>query len=346
MELNFDVVMNEITPPLYDLESMFWIVVSRELFEKYGLEGEKAARAWIRRHANWRGMQIRKGHQELNVPINVENLFLYTDNPVNNAFVPLWKKSFAWTPYNLKLKVSPGECVMYDRMKQHNIGLLGDVFCDELHQSFTTTYHPDAVVSVCKTMTKGDCHCLFQWVLPGDAKEPEKVEHYPNENVADDWKYDTEENIVICGVKRMMRWYGAQIYYLSEVLEEFLPQNAEEEFRRLLELWEIARAKCIKERKGDEVVNKNPKRIFENLDMPYMLSWNVDITDIENGIEAIIKYCPLEETWDWIGEKKKAAPYCEGCYSNMVKTLNPNCKAEVLQCKSKGDSVCRIKILE
>lgn len=64
--------------------------------------GDNASRAWIRRHANWRGIQIRKGNQALGVPINVENLFAYTDNPVNNAFIHLWKKDFNWTPWKWK----------------------------------------------------------------------------------------------------------------------------------------------------------------------------------------------------------------------------------------------------
>lgn len=156
MEMTYDSMFKEITPSLYDLESMFWVVVAKELYGKYGKKGEQAARTWMRRHANWRGAQIRKGHQALGVPCNVENLFVYTDNPVNNAFIHLWKKEHKWTPYNLKLTVSPGECVMCDRMLEHDCGLLAATFCDELHQSFTTTYHPDAVVSVPNTMTKGD----------------------------------------------------------------------------------------------------------------------------------------------------------------------------------------------
>lgn len=344
MKYDFETMFKEITPPLYDLESMFWIVVAKDLVEKYGVQGEKASRAWIRRHANWRGMQIRKGNQALGVPINVENLFAYTDNPVNNAFIHLWKKDFNWTPWNLKLKVSPGECVMCDRMKQHDIGFLGDVFCDELHQSFTTTYHPDAVVSVNRTMTKNDDYCFFQWVLPGDAEEPEPFELYPGENPLADWKYDTEEDIVKLGIKRMMRWYGAQIYYLGEVLREYFPEKAEEEFERLLGLWEIARAECIKERKGNLVIDADPKTIFENLDMPYHTSWETEIRDIERGIEVIVAYCPLQETWNWIGEQASSAVYCEHCYTNMFKSLNPKCNCEVTACRAKGADCCKIKI--
>lgn len=344
MKYDFDTMFKDITPPLYDLESMFWVVVAKDLVDKYGDKGEHAARTWIRRHANWRGMQIRKGNQALGVPINVENLFVYTDNPVNNAFIHLWKKDYHWTPWNLKLKVSPGECVMCDRMKQHDIGLLADVFCDELHQSFTTTYHPDAVVSVNRTMTKQDDYCYFQWVLPGDAQEPEEYEPYPGENPLADWKYDTEEDIVKLGIKRMMRWYGAQIYYLGEVLREFFPENGQEEFARLLGLWEVARAECIRERKGETVEGADPKTLFYNLDMPYEASWEMEAEDIEGGIQIEIDYCPLQETWNWIGNQQAAAVYCDHCYENMLKTLNPNCQCELQACKAKGEERCKIKI--
>lgn len=346
MKYDFETMFHEVTPPLYDLESMFWVVVSRDLVEKYGIKGEQAARTWIRRHANWRGMQIRKGNQALGVPINVENLFVYTDNPVNNAFIHLWKKDYNWTPYNLKLKVSPGECVMCDRMKQHNLGFLADVFCDELHQSFTTTYHPDAVVSVCRAMTKNDDHCMFQWVLPGDAKEPEAYELYPGEDPLADWKYDTEEDIVKLGIKRMMRWYGAQIYYLGDVLREFFPENAAEEFERLLGLWEVARAECIKERKGEIVKDADPETIFKNLDMPYEASWATSVEKTVDGIEVTVDYCPLEETWNWIGDKEATSVYCDHCYSNMVREMNPKCTCTVSQCRAKGDAQCKIRISE
>ena len=344
MKYDFDTMFNDITPPIYDLEIMFWIEVATDLVDKYGTLGERAARTWIRRHANWRGQQIRKGNQALGVPINVENLFVYTDNPVNNAFIHLWKKDFNWTPWNLKLKVSPGECVMCDRMKQHNIGLLGDVYCDELHQSFTTTYHPDAVVSVNRTMTKNDDYCFFQWVLPGDAKEPEEYPLYPGENPLADWKYDTEEDIIKLGLKRMMRWYGAEIYYLGEVLREFFPENGDAEFERLLEKWEIARAKCILERKGDIVKNADPKTIFYNLDTPFEASWDTEVRDIENGIEVEVSYCPFVETWNWIGDKESTAVYCDHCYSNMFKEMNSECKCEICSCMAHGDRTCKIKI--
>lgn len=345
-DLNYQFVIDEITPPLYDLESMFWVVVSRDLVEKYGLKGEQAARKWIRSHANWRGYQIRKGSQALGVPVNVQNLFEYTDLPINNAFVPLWRKNFNWTPWNLKLKVSPGECVMYDRFKQHNIGFLGDVFCDELHQSFTTTYHPDAVVSVCRTMTKGDDHCLFQWVLPGDAKEPDKLELYPDENVKDDWQYDCEANIITCGLRKTMRWYAAQIHYLREICLEFFPEYGENEFRRLLTLWVEARADCIIDRKGDKVLNKDPKTLFENLDTPYTYTWDAQITEKEYGIDVEISYCPFAQTWSWLNSVDKMHPYCDMCYKTMIERLNPDCNVELLSCMTKGDSTCRIQIKE
>ena len=346
LELNYETTINEITPPLYDMESMFWVVVAPDLYEKYGVVGERAARTWLRRHANWRGRQIRKGSQALGVPVNVENLFVYTDNPVNNAFIPMWKKDFGWTPHNLKLKVSPGECVMCDRMLQHDIGLMGDVFCDELHQSFTTTYHPDAVVSVCRTMTKGDDHCMFQWVLPGDARVPETLPPYPGENVAEDWLYDTEHNIIKGGIKRMMRWYAAAIYYLREVLEEFLPDVAEKEYVRLLHAYEDARAECIMERNGDKIGGKSAREALDYFDMPYILTWDMEVRDIAGGIELDVSYCPLEETWNWIGDKKKMSVYCDSCYQRMYSKFNPGLKTEVCTCKTRGDAKCLVRIHE
>ena len=58
-DLTYEYVMDHITPQLYDLESMYWVVVARDLVEKYGKKGERAARTWMRRHAGWRGYQIR-----------------------------------------------------------------------------------------------------------------------------------------------------------------------------------------------------------------------------------------------------------------------------------------------
>lgn len=35
-DLTYEYVMDHITPQLYDLESMYWVVVARDLVEKYG----------------------------------------------------------------------------------------------------------------------------------------------------------------------------------------------------------------------------------------------------------------------------------------------------------------------
>lgn len=344
MEMTYESMFEEITPSLYDLESMFWVVVAKDLYAKYGKKGEQAARAWIRRHANWRGAQIRKGHQALGVPCNVKNLFVYTDNPVNNAFIHLWKKEHKWTPYNLKLTVSPGECAMCDRMLEHDCGLLAATFCDELHQSFTTTYHPDAVVSVPNTMSKGDPQCKFQWVLPGDAKEPEPLPPYPGEDPLKDWQYDTEENIVKLGLIRMIRWYGAQIYFLREVLCEYFPENGDEEFQRLIQLWLEARVTCNKERKGELAVSSDPKVRFENMDLPYTASWDYDLERTGDGIKITVRYCPLEEVWSWVGDGDKVASYCDQCYQAFQGADGGACRCTVEQCRARGDKQCVITI--
>lgn len=344
-DLSYEYVMNNITPQLYDLESMYWVVVARDLVEKYGRKGEQAARTWMRRHAGWRGYQIRKGSQCLGVPVNVENMYTYTDLCINNAFTPLWKKDYEWTPYKVEIKVSPGECVIWDRFKQHDIGFLGDVFCDEMHQSFTNTYHPEAAVVVPECMSKGDDHCFFRWVLPGSAKEPEILEPYPGEDITADWKYDNVQDICTGSLRKMMRWYGAETYYLHEVLVEFFPEVAEEEFKRLISMWEVARAECILERKPF-VKDADPKTVFENLDVPYTYTWQSNIKETENGIDVEVSYCPFAEVWKWLEGTQDMTTYCDTCYKNMIGTMSPDCKVELKECMTKGDCKCKLSIIK
>lgn len=342
-DLTYQYVIDNITPRLYDLEGMFWVVVATDLCEKYGREGEKAARKWMRLHAGWRGQQIRKGAQAVGAQPNCENLYAYTDLCINNAFSPMWKKEYDWTPYRVTLDVSPGECVLWDRFKQHDIGFLGDVFCDEMHISFTSTYHPDMTVVIPRCMTKGDDHCHFQWVMPGDAKEPEYIEPYPGEDVLADWNYDSVADICTGSLRKMMRWYAAEIFYLRQVLTELVPDKAEEEFERLLKLWEDARAECIVER-NPSVGETSPREFLEYVDVPFTYTWQSEITDTEDGIEMEISYCPFSECWKWLKDEGNMQTYCDTCYKTMFARMNPDCEVSLDSCMTRGDKVCKLKI--
>jgi len=93
-----------------------------------------------------------------------------------------------------------------------------------------------------------------------------------------------------------------------------------------------------------ECIMKRDDACTFNFDHPYRISWETETKVNVDGIEIEVSYCPCAETWNWLGGLSSMRVYCERCYSGIASNYDAAFTAEVPQCKTRGDEVCRIRI--
>jgi hypothetical protein len=318
---------------------------TKALLEDFGAEGEKMVRQWIRRFGTWRGQELRKGHMALGLPINMESIMRYWDNSSTFYLTEEWDETGSWSPCEVKVPVKQGECYIYEPWAEADFWLWGDVYCDEVHQHTVQAYHPDAVVVIPQRLGKRDSRCTFKWVMPPNAaKQVDPIKPYPGQDVLKDWQSGTREQAGICSLRRTIRITAAMVHFLWEVIREFRPKEAESEFGRIMDRMAADRGSALKKERERQGWGSGPEDLFLNFDMPYTFSWEVGKKGIPSGVEIEISYCPMAETWDWLGSLKVMKPYCEHCYSGIASKYDPSLRAGISRCKTGGDSTCLIRI--
>lgn len=317
------------------------------LIKDFGPEGELILRQWIRRFGLWRGREMRKAHMALGLPINMENLIKHWDSASSYHLKEQWETEAFYSPYNVRnpLQKEGGGCPMSEPWIENDFWRWGHVLCDELHIQIARGYHPDAAVVIPECIMKREDRCDFYWLMPPNFKEVESIQPYPGQDVTIDWEYNNETEKAFKCLRRSTRVAAARIYFLWEVLKEYQPNEAQSEFAKIMELWAVDRALALKKEKEESNWGGRPENLFLNYDYPYGSIWEIDITKVKpEGIEIEVSYCPFSETWGWLGELSDMHPYCDKCYSAIASNYDPSFTAELSQCKTLGDEICRIRI--
>lgn len=346
-----DVTLEEIVaamPRKLRVAGLLHMVGAGTLVEEFGPDGETTLRQWLRRFGFWRGREIRKAHMAIGLPVNMESLIKHWDSASSYHLKDQWKTEAYYSPYNVRnpLRKEGGGCPMSEPWIENEFWQWGHVLCDELHIQIARGYHPDAAVVIPECIMKREDRCDFNWLMPPDAKEPGPVEHFPGQDVLADWQYESELDQAYKCLRRSMRVSAARIYFLWDALQEFHPQKAEKVFARIMELWAIERALTLKKEKNQSNWGDRPENLFVNFDYPYGIVWEIDETRVKSGgLEIEISYCPFAETWSWLDGLSAMATYCDTCYSVLAANYDPLFTAEVSRCKTKGDKVCSIRIM-
>jgi len=332
-------------PRLLRTLGRIYMAGTKTLLEDFGAEGEKMVRQWIRRYGAWRGRELRKGHMALGLPINMDSIMRYWDNASTFYLTEEWDETGSWSPCAVKVPVKEGECFIYEPWAEADFYLWGDVYCDEVHQNAVQAYHPDAVVVIPKRLGKRDSWCDFRWIMPPNAaKEVEAIQPYPGQDVLKDWQSGTREQAGLCSLRRTIRIAAAMVHFLWEVVREFHSKEAEAEFDRIMDRMAADRGSALKRERAQKSWGAGPEDLFFNFDMPYILSWEAGKKVGPSGAEIEITYCPMAETWNWLGSLRGMKPYCEHCYSGIASNYDPSLRASVSRCKAGGDKTCLIKI--
>lgn len=146
-----------------DTFSMVYGCICRKLIERFGLEGERAARCGTRYYGRYRGLAEQKVHLENGLKINLENLFTrFYDLPAD----PRFRRELQWI--NPQERVSHTLiCPMADIWIANGMKEIGRMYCEEFHPACYGSYAFDQTyVYLGKTLTQdGDDYCEFNLLL-------------------------------------------------------------------------------------------------------------------------------------------------------------------------------------
>jgi hypothetical protein len=173
-------------------------------------------------------------------------------------------------------------------------------------------------------------------------KEVEAIPPYPGQDIIKSWQRNKRK--VGCSLRRTIRIAAAMVHFLWEVVREFHPKEAEAEFDRIMDRMAADRGSALKRERAQKSWGAGPENLFLNFDMPYIFSWEAGKKVSPSGAEIEISYCPMAETWNWLGSLKVMKPYCEHCYSGIASEYDPSLKASISRCKTGGDKTCLIRI--
>jgi len=341
--------MTTVMPRVLRTAGRLHMVGASALIEEFGEDGEFMLRQWLRRFGYWRGKEMRKAHMALGLEVNMENLIKYWDSASSYHLKEQWETEAFYSPYNVRnpLMKEGGGCPMSEPWIENDFWQWGHVLCDELHIQIARGYHPDAAVVIPECIMKKEERCDFNWLMPPNSREPEEVKSYPGQDVLRDWEYSSEKEKAFKCLLRSMRVAAARIYFLWEVLSEYRSEEAESKFADIMKLWAINRADALRKEKGENNWGDRPENLFLNLDYPYGLVWDINNIKVKSsGVEIEISYCPFAETWGWLGGLPAMRHHCENCYSGIASHYDPALTVEVPQSKTRGDDICRIRIMD
>ena len=324
------------------LHTLAWlyVAISNNLVSRFGAEGGKSTRRWLRQVAKWRGTELRKAHMALGLPVNMESIMRYWDNASTHLLMDEWNKVGKFTPYDVEVPVK--KCPYADVWADHDYWLWGHVYCDEMHQHVLEAYHPDSVVVMPRNLMKRDKSCDFRWVMPPDAaKEVEAPDPYPGQDVLADWQDDTPEISAVCSLRRTTRLLAIQIHYLFPELEKTFGISGAGCYRSILEDFFRLRGEALAREAEEHNWGNDLESFFSNFDVPYSDVWELK-RQSKNNFEIEVRYCPLKQTWDYFGDSPGAVYFCENQYSMVAKTFDGGIRAKTQKCMTRGDSVCVI----
>ncbi|MCA9877573.1 MAG: L-2-amino-thiazoline-4-carboxylic acid hydrolase, partial [Thermomicrobiales bacterium] len=184
------------------------------VIEAAGQYGEMTVRHHLREFGHFRGTEMREAHHALGKPIDMETLTCFWDN-ASTYVIHDDMDAGTYTPEDSAFDVH--FCPAALAWKEAGFHRWGHVYCDEFHQACASTYHPDGNVVIPINMMKGDDHCAFRWVMPGNARSLDLGEPTAlGRRLARTYEQATDEEGALNAMRRTSRLVGG--CYLSMVL--------------------------------------------------------------------------------------------------------------------------------
>lgn len=219
---------------LQDSYTIMYLLVSRQIIQELGDEGESVVREATRRYGRDRGRKRRQKHISLGVKINMHSLFgVCSDLPPD----PRFRRD--------RLMLTEEErnshtliCPMAEMWEKYGAKKIGRIYCEEFHRACYQEYAFGLTqVNLAHTLTEdGDEYCDFHIVLrkanvPDEYKPqcfPEFDPGYTQPDVSGAPAEGKSGFASLC-----VRVY----YYMLEVLTERKPEAAEAVMTRALHTW-------------------------------------------------------------------------------------------------------------
>lgn len=241
---------------LQDSYTIMYALLSREIINALGETGERIVREATRRYGKDRGRKRRQKHQDLNVKINMHSLFaVCSDLPPD----PRFRRD--------RLMLTEEErnshtlvCPMAEVWEQYGAKEIGRIYCEEFHRACYQEYAFGLTqVNLAQTLTEdGDTYCDFHIVLrkanvPDDLK-PQCFEEYDPNYTAPDIKGEPAD-----GKSGFSSLCVRVYYYMTEVLHEQCPDQAENVMKRALNVWAEDTERRLRQEAGEMKEHLNPE---------------------------------------------------------------------------------------
>jgi len=319
-----------------------YMYVAKPALERFRKEGEIAIRKGLRAYGNIRGKLMRKWHNEMGLPINMESANRYWyGSSLLLAGKPgtVFEESAVFKPYFVYYKFAP--CAFHDAWREGGFEREGYIYCDEIHQEAIMAYHPNAIVEIHENLNKGDPYCLFKWMMPPEIPE-DKLGRSAYEKMEKRMRENPEQELLAC-LKRQTVCGALMHSCLSDSLIKQFGKRGEELVRKALRDLGLKEAERIKAKLKDAGKELTVENALYEFDLPYGLLWKMDVNTSDGVFKADVEYCPLGELWSEIGHKKLGLIYCQEIYTSVFGGLYEKADVRVPKCMMKKDSKCRFE---
>jgi hypothetical protein len=320
------------------IKGMIFMYIARPIFERFGMEGEKAIRSGLRAYGKYRGKLMRKWHKSLGLPINMESLLRYWDH-ASTRLSGIYSSEAIFTPYYVEHPATP--CSIHEFWKEENWEHYGYIFCDEEHQEVCMAYHPKAIVEIHENLNKGDPRCYFKWMMIPEIPE-EKIDKSVYE-IIDKWARENPLEDAIEALKRTNRSSGLLYYFLADSIIAQFAEEGRDMVKASLKVIGTRLGRELKEKLGKTGEDVTIINAFDHsfFGLPYKYHWKMKVESSDDHFIAQVEYCPFAEYWISLGKKDVGEIFCQEIYSSIFKELSTVAEIKIPECKMKGGSKCR-----
>lgn len=229
---------------LQDSYTIMYALLSRQIMDELGAQGEAIVREATRRYGADRGVKRREKHLALGVKINMKSLFgVCSDLPPDPRF-RRDRLSLTEEERNSHTLV----CPMAEVWDRYGVRKIGRIYCEEFHRACYQAYaFGYTQVNLARTLTEdGDEYCDFHIVLRPD-NLPAEMRARCFSAFDPDYQEPQISGVPADGKSGFASLCIRVYYYLLEVLSEQVPEKAQAVMARALRLWAADTHRRLKE---------------------------------------------------------------------------------------------------
>ncbi|RNL61924.1 hypothetical protein EFK50_08825 [Nocardioides marmoriginsengisoli] len=284
---------------------------------------EAAVRAHLRGYGSWRGEEMRQAHAALGGDIDMQTLMQRWDSASTYVVKDELEADGVYSPGDVQFEVH--YCPASLAWKEAGFHRWGHVYCDEVHQSIASSYHPDGVVVIPLNLMKGDSHCQFRWVLPPTAAKVDQpvtdlgrqlAELYP----AADTDEETGMRLAQTRTSRLIA--GRFLTWARAAEEHGVPESALVEGLRR---WATQRGELL----AKDLVGRSAASFLTNLDLAPLAVWRYGVAVENDDCTALIVHgTPMDDLFRHYDAGKYAAMFWDA-FPILVKAFDPTLECRV-----------------